>query len=113
MSKLKNMYDDIPANIGKAIPRLPKTSPLMPSPLIPAILNADPMLATDVKKLADADEERRIEKLRENGAQGGRPRIERTLLAQQCVDAEFCKTWSTPAASNNVAINFAVTGTHD
>lgn len=91
MSKLKNMYDDIPANIGKAIPRLPKTSPLMQSPLIPAILNADPMLAADVKNRADADEERRIERLRENGAQGGRPRIERTLLAQQCIDAEFAK----------------------
>ncbi len=89
MSKLKNMYDDIPANIGKAIPRLPKTSPLMPSPLIPAILNADPMLATDVKNLADADEERRIERLRENGAQGGRPRIVRKDLARACYDDIF------------------------
>ena len=91
MSKLKNMYDDIPANTGNDIPSQLKTSLLIPSPLIPAILNADPMLATDVKNLADADEERRIERLRENGAQGGRPRIERTLLAQQCVDAEFVK----------------------
>lgn len=52
MSKLKNMYDDIPANTGNDIPSLLKTSSLIPSPLIPAILNADPMLATDVKKLA-------------------------------------------------------------
>jgi P4 family phage/plasmid primase-like protien len=83
--------DDTPANTGKTIPSLLKMSPLMPSPLIPAILNADPMLAADVKNRADADEERRIERLRENGAQGGRPRIERTLLAQQCIDAEFAK----------------------
>ena len=78
--------NDTPANKENAIPSLLKVSPL-----IPAILNADPMLAADVKNRADADEERRIERLRENGAQGGRPRIERTLLAQQCVDAEFAK----------------------
>ena len=89
MSKLNNTYDDTPANSGNDIPSLLKTSPLIPSPLIPAILNADPMLATDVKNLADADEKRRIEKLRENGAQGGRPRIVRKDLAKQCFDEKF------------------------
>ena len=91
MSKLNNTCDDSPANTGNDIQSHLKMSSLVPSQLIPAILNADPMLAADVKNRADADEERRIERLRENGAQGGRPRIERTLLAQQCVEAEFAK----------------------
>ena len=59
--------------------------------LISAILNADPELAEDIKNRTEADEEKRIEKLRENGAKGGRTPIDRGELAKRCLDAVFSK----------------------
>ena len=58
------------------------------SPLLSALLKADPTLAADVKSRAEADETKRIEKLRENGALGGCPRIVRKDLARQYFDTE-------------------------
>lgn len=78
--------DDKPANKENVI-----QSSMKASPLIPAILNADPVLFTEVKNRAIADEERRIEGLRENGAKGGRPPINRGELARMCLDAVFTK----------------------
>ena len=59
------------------------------TPLLSAFLNADPELASDAKKKMDAENEKRINTLRENGAKGGRPPIDRGGLAKMCLDAVF------------------------
>ena len=61
------------------------------TPLLSAVLNADPELASDAKKKMDAENEKRINTLRENGAKGGRPPIDRGGLAKMCLDAVFSK----------------------
>ena len=67
---------------------LENTESTSDSPLLSALLNADPAHAADVKRRAETDETKRIEKLHENGAQGGRPRIVRKDLARQYFDTE-------------------------
>jgi len=59
--------------------------------LFPALLNADPELASDAKKEMDAENKKRINTLRENGAKGGRPPIDRGGLAKLCLDEVFAK----------------------
>lgn len=59
--------------------------------LFSAVTNADPELASDAKKKMDAENEKRINTLRENGAKGGRPPIDRGGLAKMCLDAVFTK----------------------
>ena len=61
------------------------------TPLFSAVLTADPELASDAKKKMDAENEKRINTLRENGAKGGRPPIDRGGLAKMCLDAVFTK----------------------
>ena len=61
------------------------------TPLFSAVMNADPELASDAKKKMDAENEKRINTLRENGAKGGRPPIDRGGLAKMCLDAVFTK----------------------
>ena len=58
------------------------------TPLFAAIMKADPTLASDAKKKMDAENEKRVTTLRENGALGGRPRIVRKDLAKQYFDAK-------------------------
>jgi len=63
---------------------------MIPS-FLQAAIKADPELASDAKKKMDAENEKRINTLRENGAKGGRPRIDRGGLAKMCLDAVFTK----------------------
>ncbi|MBP5312671.1 MAG: hypothetical protein J6112_07570 [Clostridia bacterium] len=59
--------------------------------ILPALTKVDPQLAVDAKAQLEADKERLAQISRKNGALGGRPRVERTSLAKQCVDAIFTK----------------------
>ena len=55
------------------------------------VMTVDPELASDAKKKMEAENEKRINTLRENGAKGGRPPIDRGGLAKMCLDAVFSK----------------------
>lgn len=59
--------------------------------ILPALTKVDPQLAVDAKAQLEADKERLAQVSRENGAKGGRPRIERSVLAEMCADAIFTK----------------------
>jgi len=63
---------------------------MIPS-FLQTVMKADPELASDAKKKMDAENEKRINTLRENGAKGGRSPIDRGRLAKMCLDAVFTK----------------------
>ncbi|MDD6337944.1 MAG: phage/plasmid primase, P4 family [Lentisphaeria bacterium] len=81
---INNVENDIDENVFSE-----NAEPI--TPLFSAVLNADPELASDAKRKMDAENKKRINTLRENGAKGGRPPIDRGGLAKMCLDAVFTK----------------------